>query len=305
MNKDLISISDLSPEELGELLGLARHLKVEIRRGKTRNTLAGRTLALVFEKPSLRTQATFEVGMHQVGGHAIFLGGANVQLGVRESIPDAARNLERWVHGVAARTFAHKTVTDLAAYAHIPVINALTDREHPCQALAWLMTVGEKRNGLSGSKLAFVGDGNNVAHSLMLLCPKAGMDFVVCCPPEYEPDADVVEAARALAKPAGTSVEVLNDLSGVEGADFVYTDVWASMGQEDERVERARVFRPFQVNAELLTRAHPDCLVSHCLPAHRGEEITDGVLDGAHSIAFDEAENRLHVQKALLLTLIA
>lgn len=304
MNKDFVSITDIAAEEFAELLNLARHLKAETRKGKTRDTLAGRTLALVFEKPSLRTQATFEVGMYQVGGHAIFLGGPNIQLGQRETVADAARNLERWVHAIAARTFAHKTVTDLAANAGIPVINALSDREHPCQALAWLMTVSERRNDLSGLKLAFVGDGNNVAHSLMLVCAKVGLNFVICCPRGHGPAADLLKEARRLARANGSSVETCNDLSGAKDADLIYTDVWASMGQEAEREERAEVFRPFQVNAELLSRAHPDCLVSHCLPAHRGEEITDEVLDGPQCVAFDEAENRLHTQKALLLTLI-
>ena len=304
MAKDLISINDLNSAQITELLDLGRSLKAETKAGKTRDTLAGKTLALVFEKPSLRTQATFEVGMHQLGGHTIFLGGANIQLGQRESVPDVARNLERWVHGVAARTFAHKTVTDLAEYAHVPVINALTDREHPCQALAWLMTASERRGDLRGSKLAFVGDGNNVAHSLMLLCAKVSVDFVICCPPGFEPDGALAEEARAMASQTGSSIEVLNDLSGVDGADFLYTDVWASMGQEAQRAERLRAFGRFQVDTHVLSRASAGALVSHCLPAHRGEEITDDVLDGPHSVAFDEAENRLHIQKAILLALM-
>jgi len=304
MPKDLISINDLSSGQITELLDLGRSLKAEIKAGKTRDTLSGKTLALVFEKPSLRTQATFEVGMHQLGGHTIFLGGANIQLGQRETVPDVARNLERWVHGIAARTFAHRTVTDLAKYAHVPVINALTDREHPCQALAWLMTVSEHRGDLRGSKLAFVGDGNNVAHSLMLLCAKMGISFVICCPPGFEPDKALVQEARALANETGSSIAVINDLSGTDAADFLYTDVWASMGQEAQRAERLKAFGSFQVDADVLSRASSDALVSHCLPAHRGEEITDDVLDGPHSVAFDEAENRLHIQKALLLTLM-
>ncbi|HIE03294.1 MAG TPA: ornithine carbamoyltransferase, partial [Candidatus Latescibacteria bacterium] len=248
---------------------------------------------------------TFEVGMYQLGGFAVYLAPGDIGLGKRESVADVARNLSRWVDGIMARTFAHRTVVELAQYATVPVINALTDREHPCQALACGLTMLEHWGDTKGRKLVFVGDGNNVAHSLMLLCPLLGMDFTIACPEGYEPKGGVLQKAELLARKYGTSVEITHDPHrAVRDADIIYTDVWASMGQEAEREKRLKVFRPYQVNAQLLSEAKPECLISHCLPAHRGEEITDEVLDGPQSVALDEAENRLHVQKALLIELM-
>jgi len=302
VRKDLISISDLDVKEVKGLLELAREVKAG-RKGK--GALSGKTLAMIFEKPSLRTRVTFEVGMYQLGGFAVYLAPGDIGLGKRESVADVARNLSRWVDGIMARTFAHRTVVELAQYATVPVINALTDREHPCQALACGLTMLEHWGDTKGRKLVFVGDGNNVAHSLMLLCPLLGMDFTIACPEGYEPKGGMLQKAELLARKYGTSVEITHDPHrAVRDADIIYTDVWASMGQEAEREKRLKVFRPYQVNAQLLSEAKPECLISHCLPAHRGEEITDEVLDGPQSVALDEAENRLHVQKALLIELM-
>ena len=302
MKKDLVSISDLSSQEIGSLFTSA----LEIKAGKQgHRALPDKTLAMIFEKPSLRTRVTFETGMTQMGGHAIYLGPADIQLGKRESVPDGARNLSRWVDGIMARTFSHRTVVELAETATIPVINALTDREHPCQALACGLTLLERKSDLEGLKMVFVGDGNNVAHSLMLMAPKVGMDFVLACPKGYESDEDISADARQLASEHGTTFEITHDPhQAVPRADVIYTDVWASMGQEDEREVRAQVFQPYQVNQKLLEEAKEGCLVTHCLPAHRGEEITDEVLDGPQSVAFDEAENRLHIQKAIMMRLM-
>jgi len=302
MKKDLVSISDLSSEEIANLFASA----LEIKAGKQRGgAMQGKTLAMIFEKPSLRTRVTFETGMTQMGGHAIYLGPADIQLGTRESVPDAARNLSRWVDGIMARTFSHRTVVALAEYATVPVINALTDREHPCQALACGLTLLEHKSDLKGLRMVFVGDGNNVAHSLMLMAPKVGMDFVLASPKGYESDEDINAEARRLASEYGTTFEITDDPhQAIRRVDAIYTDVWASMGQEDERETRAKAFRPYQVNRELLEEAKEGCLVTHCLPAHRGEEITDEVLDGPQSVAFDEAENRLHIQKAIMMRLM-
>jgi len=302
MIKHLISVSDLDEQEIEGLLVLGRKLKRAFTSRAGGSPLAGKTLAMIFEKPSLRTRVTFEAGMTQLGGHAVYLQTMDIGLGERESIADVARNLERWVDGIAARTFAHASVTELARWAHIPVINALTDRLHPCQALAFLLTLTERRLDVRGLRLAFVGDGNNMVHSLLLLCGKVGMEFVIACPEGYEPDAGVVAEARGY----GASVEVLRSpQDAVRDADVIYTDVWTSMGQEEETESRRAAFSGYCVDRELLELAKPDCLVSHCLPAHRGEEITEDVLDGPHSIAFDEAENRLHIQKAILVTLMS
>lgn len=312
MKKDLISISDLSQEEILPLFDLALKVKASKVGG---GILRGKTLAMIFEKPSLRTRVTFEVGMTQLGGHAIYLGPNNIQLGKRETVADGAQNLSRWVDGIMARTFAHRTVLELAQHATVPVINGLTDEEHPCQALTCGLTLIERQpgtsarersSGLRGQRLVFVGDGNNVAHSLMLMCPMLGMDFVIACPEGYAPKPHIAEAARRLAAEHRTSFEIMTDPHrAVRGGDVIYTDVWASMGQEAEQEARARVFRPYQVNSTLVKGAKTDCLVTHCLPAHRGKEITNDVLDGPQSIALDEAENRLHIQKAVLITWMA
>lgn len=301
MKKDLVSISDLSGEEIKELFKTAidvKHKQMEVARGKT--------LVLVFEKPSLRTRVTFSVAFFQLGGQVLYLAPADIGLGKRESVPDVARNLSRWVNAISARTFAHKTVEDLAKYADIPVVNALSDAEHPCQALADFLTIYEHKGKTEGLKMAFFGDGNNVAHSLMLTAAKVGANMAVGCPKGYEPKPEFVEKAKEDARKSGAELVITSDpKEAVKGADVVYTDVWASMGQEDEAAARKKIFAPYQVNAEFLKLAKSDALVEHCLPAHRGDEITDDVLDGPHSVVLDEAENRLHIQKAILYKLLA
>lgn len=304
MKKDLLSIRDLSADDVNDLMETAIRIKANI--SAYYETFRGRTIVLIFDKPSLRTRVTFEVAMNQFGGNAIYMPGKDIGLGTRESVPDGGRNLSRWVDAVVVRTFGHDFVEELSRYATIPVINALTDLEHPCQALACLQTLREHRgDDLRGRKMVFVGDGNNVAHSLMLIAPLAGMDFVMCCPEGYDPDWDIVAEATRLAQEAGTSCILERDPEkAVRHADLVYTDVWASMGQEEETKERAEKFRGYQVNGRLMAAAGSQALVSHCLPAHRGEEITDEVMDSPQSIAFDEAENRLHAQKAVLYRLL-
>jgi ornithine carbamoyltransferase len=301
-HSDFISVDDLTADELAEIFSLA----VDFKRGaeRYRNALAGKVLALVFEKPSLRTRVTFEVAMLRMGGQSLYLSPAEIGVGKRESVADIARNLERWVDGVAARTFAHETVTGLAQWGKIPVVNALTDRLHPCQALADYLTLKEHLGDLRGKRLCYVGDGNNVAHSLLLGGPKAGMDVTVVAPEGYAPLDDIVETAREAAQAAGTQVTVTTDLAGVDGADAVYTDKWASMGQETEKAERERVFSPYQVNATLMARARPGALFLHCLPAQRGAEVTAEVADGPGSVIFDQAENRLTTQAAVLYLLL-
>lgn len=299
--KDLVEIACLSRAEIDAIFEAAQLLKTSWSPERQRAILHGKTLAMIFEKPSLRTRVTFETGIFQLGGHGIYLQPSDIQLGVRETIADAARNLTRWVDIIMARTFKHETVTELAEFADVPVINGLSDLEHPCQALADFFTILEKKHTLTGVKLAFIGDGNNVAHSLMLLAAKVGSNFVIACPEGYEPAEQVVTRAREFAKESGASVEVVRDpAEAAAGADAVYTDVWASMGQESEAAERAKVFACYQVNSALMARAKPDAIFEHCLPAHRGQEVTDEVLDGPQSVVIDEAENRLHVQKAVM-----
>jgi ornithine carbamoyltransferase len=303
--RDLVSIADLNYDEVVSIFERAVALKKEWKSGGNRPLLAGKTLAMIFEKPSLRTRYTFEAGMTHLGGHGIYLGPSDIKLGVRESVPDVARNLSRWADIMMARTFAHSTVTGLAEFASIPVINGLSDLEHPCQALADLLTVWEHKGRFEGVKFTFVGDGNNVCHSLMILCATLGVDFWVVCPPGYEPKKEVEEQARRLAQKTGVGVHVVHDpVEGARGADVIYTDVWASMGQEEEAAARKKVFQPYQINAALVAHGRPDVIVEHCLPAHRGEEITDEVIDGPHSVVLDEAENRLHAQKALIVELL-
>jgi ornithine carbamoyltransferase len=303
--RDYLSVDDLTPEEFSGLLDFARHLKGRSSAGDRPPLLAGKALVMIFEKPSLRTRVSFEVGMFQLGGMAIYLGPQDIQLGVREETPDAARNLERMADGIMARTFAHATVADLAEAAGCPVINGLSDLEHPCQALGDILTVAERFPRLPDVRLAWIGDGNNVCHSLLLAAAKVGMSVTVATPQGYQPAEAVVARARAIAAATGGTVTLTADpRQAVTGADVVYTDVWASMGQEAEREERARIFRPYQVSAELLAAARPTAVVMHCLPAHRGEEITDDVLDGPRAIVYDQAENRLHAQKALLAMML-
>ena len=299
--RHFLSIKDLSREEALFLLAEAARLKCEFNdhRERQRQTLPGRTLAMIFEKPSLRTRVSFDAGMAQLGGHSIYLAPSEIGLGTREAVSDVARVIGSMCDGVMARVFKHETVVELAQYAGVPVINGLCDQEHPCQVLADLQTFREHK-GLAGRKLAYVGDGNNVCVSLMLICAKLGVDFVAATPPGYEPPAETVE----LASREG-AVEVAHDpIWAVRNADAVYTDVWTSMGQEAEARERLAVFPPYQVNAELMAHAKPDAMVLHCLPAHRGEEITAEVFESAQSRVFEQAENRLHAQKAVLAWLL-
>ncbi len=299
--RDFLSIRDLNPEELQRLLQRAAELKSRAKAGDRPTPLSGKVLALVFEKPSLRTRTTFEAGMYQLGGHAVYLGPPDIQMGSRETPADVARNLERWVDGIAARTFAQTTVEALAEHAHIPVLNALSDWEHPCQALAALLTIQERFGRLAGVRLAWVGDGNNVLRSLLYGGATLGMAIAVATPPDYGLDADTVRRGRALAAAAHGTLEFTDDpAAAVRDADVIYTDVWTSMGQEGAAAARRRAFARYQVNAALLAHAPAHAVVTHCLPAHRGEEVTDEILDGPRSVAFDEAENRLHTQKALL-----
>ncbi len=303
--RDFLSILDLTPEELQHLLQRAADLKARTRAGDRPALLRGKVLALVFEKPSLRTRTTFETGMFQLGGHAVYLGPEDIQMGSRETPADVARNLERWVDGIAARVFAQQTVEALAEHARVPVVNGLSDWEHPCQALAALLTIQERFGRIAGIRLAWVGDGNNTLRSLVYAGARLGMAIAVATPGEYGLDADTLRRGRAMADAGAGALEVTDDpVAAVREADVIYTDVWTSMGQEATATVRRRVFHPYQVNAALLAHAPKHAVVTHCLPAHRGEEITDDVLDGPRSVAFDEAENRLHTQKALLVEVL-
>ncbi len=304
MKRDFVSISDFSAAEIDKLFQLSRELKEHMKKGKEHHPLKGDVLAMIFEKPSLRTRVTFETGMVQLGGHAIYLSPQDIQLGKRESVPDVAQNLSRWVNCIMARTFSHETVVDLAKHATVPVINALSDREHPCQILADFLTMLEHKGSLTDLQVSYVGDSNNVCNSMILFAALYGLKLNVAAPRGYEPVQHILERAHEI-KRGDYQITVSNDpKAAVVDADVIYTDVWASMGQESEREERLRIFRDFQVNADLLSRAKDDVIVLHCLPAHRGEEITDEVIDGPHSVVLDEAENRLHTEKALLVTLL-
>jgi ornithine carbamoyltransferase len=299
--KDFLSAGDLTREHVLHLFRLAADLKQRWKAGHRGAPLAGRSVALIFEKPSLRTRVTFEVGVVQLGGRAVYLSGAEIGLGTRESPPDVARNLSRWVDAIAARVFTHASVETLARHASIPVINALSDFEHPCQALADWFTLWERGIDLSRLRLAWIGDGNNVCHSVILIGALLGASQVIACPPGYEPDPRVLALARRL----GGSIDVTEDArKAASGADVLYTDVWTSMGQEAERERRQEAFGRYQLNETLVSFAKVGALVMHCLPAHRGEEITDTVLDGPNSIVLDQAENRLHAQKAVILDLL-
>jgi len=301
MSKDLIDLLPLGEAAVLELLEDARLQKDRLRAEGPDREFAGRTAALYFEKPSLRTRTTFEVAMNQKGGYALQLDAGSIGIGKRESLADVARNLERWLDVLVCRTFSHELVQELARLAHIPVVNALTDVSHPCQALAFGQTAVEHRGSLSGLTLVFVGDGNNVARSLCELAAFAGMNFTLACPAGFELSAVFVESVQTEFVRRGRRFAMGNDpLVAVKGADFLYADVWVSMGQEGQKDSKTAHFLPFQVNQALLEAAGSQALVTHCLPAHRGEEITDEVMDGPRSICFDEAENRLHAQKAVL-----
>lgn len=303
MLENFISIHDLSLYQFSKILDLTREIKDNSHR--FRNKLKGKILAMIFQKPSLRTRMTFEVGMLQLGGEAVYLSPSDIQIGTRETVYDTGKNLERWVDAIMIRTFAHQNVIDLAQVCRIPVINALTDLLHPCQAMADFFTLKEKRGDLVNFKLAYVGDGNNVCHSLLSAAAKAGSKMSVATPPGYEPDPEIQKQAELDGKETGASFFFTNDPSeAVENADAVYTDVWASMGQEQEKEKRAKLFAPFQVNESLMAKAKEEAFFMHCLPAHRGEEVTDDVIDSSKSVVYDQAENRLHVQKVIMLSLL-
>ena len=299
--RDLLSWKELTRKDIEGLLALARKLKRELKRGAPHRRLAGKMLALVFEKPSLRTRVSFETGMMQLGGHTIFLGPDEIRLGVRESVADCARVLSRWVDLIVVRTFSQATLEEMAFHATAPIINGLTDLYHPCQVLADCLTLLEHKGKLDGLKIAFIGDGNNMAHSWMEAAEKLPLTVAAACPKGYEPNGDVVREIKA----NGGRVTVTHDVAeAARGADVLYTDVWASMGRESEAENRRRVFQGYQINREVLALAKKDAVVMHCLPAHRGEEITDEALEGPQSIVFDQAENRLHAQKAIMLWLL-
>jgi len=302
--KDFIEIHDYTADEVLEIFELARDMKAAPK--KFGDTLQGQTLAMIFEKSSTRTRVSFEVGMYQLGGQALFLSSRDIQIGRGEPIRDTAKVLSRYVDGIMARTFAHKTVTDLAEHAGVPVINGLTDLSHPCQVMADYFTAWEKFGGdLKGRKIAWIGDGNNMAHSLMFGAPKVGMHIAVATPPGYAPDPTVVEQATADARAAGTELILTTSMDeAVRDADIIETDVWASMGQEDEAEKRRRDFDGWMVDAALMAKAKKQAIFLHCLPAHRGEEVSAEVIDGPQSVIFDEAENRLHVQKAIMALLM-
>ena len=303
--KHLLSIADLSADEVWQILNLARELKQEWQKGGNKPILKGKTLGMIFQKPSLRTRVSFEMGMIHLGGRALYLSPAEIKLGERESVADVARVLSRYVDGIMARMFAHRHIEELAAYSRVPVINGLSDYNHPCQALSDLFTIWKKRGELKGVKLAYVGDGNNVAASLLFAAAKVGMDIALASPEGYELGDDVVKLGREFAAQSGSKIKLLTDpAAAVRGADVIYTDVWVSMGQEEETEKRLKDFVPYQVNAALVAQAKPDVMVMHCLPAHRGQEITDEVADGPHSVLFDQAENRMHAQKAILALLM-
>ena len=303
MTKDFLKITDFSREEIFETFKLCADLKAKTKARTEYHILKGQTLAMVFQKPSTRTRVSFEVGMYQLGGHALYLSPNEIGLGKRESVADVARVLSRFNDGIMARVFGHEDVAELAEYASVPVINGLSDATHPCQILGDIFTVNEHKGRYEDLKIAYIGDGNNVAASWINLAARLNLDFRVGCPEGFEPDAAVVAAAQAEGK---SEIRIINDaVEAVKDADVVYTDVWASMGQEEEAAERKNIFAPFQINEELISHAASDSLVLHCLPAHRGDEITDAVIDGPQSVVFDEAENRLHIQKAIMVQLMS
>ncbi|UZJ77403.1 ornithine carbamoyltransferase [Fictibacillus sp. KU28468] len=300
--KNLLTLADWKADEIQQILHYALQLKKE---NQPKHLLAGKTLGMIFEKSSTRTRVSFEVGMLQLGGHALHLSSRDIQMGRGESIADTAKVLSRYLDAIMIRTFDHEIVEELALHADIPVINGLTDDYHPCQVLADLMTILEYKSAFAGKKLTYIGDGNNMAHSLMIGSAKVGLDCTIVTPKNYKPKAEIVSKAQEIAKESGAKILVTNDLKeGIQHADIVYTDVWASMGWEDETNERLKAFKEYQINSESLSGANPDYIFMHCLPAHRGEEVTGEIIDGTHSVVFEEAENRLHVQKALLASVM-
>lgn len=302
--RDYITLKDYTPDEILYMLKVAKELKEETKAGVPHPILQGKNLAMIFTKSSTRTRVSFEVGMLQLGGHALFLSNRDIQIGRGEPIKDTARVLSRMVDGIMIRTHSHQDVVDLAEYSDVPVINGLTDLFHPTQVLADLLTIQEHKHRLAGLKLSFIGDGNNMAHSLMNIA-KLGMHIVIASPGSYHPDSEVLAQAQDAAKQGGGLIEIVEDpIAAAKDADVLYTDVWASMGQEEEAAVRAKAFAGYQINEQSLKAAHKDAIVMHCLPAHRGEEITEEVLEGAQSVVFDEAENRLHAHKAILALLM-
>ena len=298
--KHLASLHDLTKEEIWQILKTAETLKIKQKTGERHELLYGKTLAMIFQKPSTRTRVSFEVGMKQLGGHALYLSSTDLQLGRGETVGDTGAVLARYCDGIMARVFSHDNIIELCKHSTVPVINGLSDLLHPCQCLADLETILEKKQEFKGLKLAFVGDGNNVCHSLMFGSAKVGMEMTVVCPKGYEPDKQI----EKMALEDGLKLEITNDPKGVKGADVIYTDVWASMGKDKEHDDRVKIFKPYQVNEKLVSQAQDDCIVMHCLPAHRGEEITDEVVDGPHSVVLDQAENRNHAQKAVMALLM-
>ena len=303
--KHLLSMQDLTSKEIEAILNLSEELKQKLRKGKPHQLLRGNTLGMLFAKPSTRTRVSFETAMTQLGGHAIYMGLNDLQLDRGETLADTARTLSGYVDAVMARLFKHEDVVELARFSKVPVINGLTDKHHPCQTLADLMTIREKKGKLKGLKLAWIGDGNNVCNSLMLGCTLVGMNVSVACPRSYDPPADIIAQAKKNAAKTGAKVEISNDpKKAVAGADVIYTDVWTSMGQDKEREQRLMDFRGYQVNVELLKHAKKDVIFMHCLPAHRGEEVAGAVIDGPHSVVWAQAENRMHAQKGILVVLM-
>jgi len=303
--KSLISIQDLSPEEINAIFELSADLKKKQKEGIPHKYLEGQTLGMIFSKPSTRTRVSFETGIYQLGGTGLYFNQNDLQLKKSENISDTAKVLSRYLSGIMIRTFDHRDVIDLARYGSVPVINGLTDLLHPCQVLADLFTILEKKGKLKGLKLAYVGDGNNMAHSLLHGCSKVGMDISIAAPAGYKPEEEIVNNALRNSKISGSRVEILDSpQEAVKDADIVYTDVWASMGQESEALQRKKIFIPYQVNESLVKHAKKDYLFMHCLPAHRGDEVVDEVIDSPNSVVFDEAENRLHVQKAIMVLLM-
>jgi len=302
MKRDFLSITDFSRQEIEEVFKLATELKEKAKEGKCPQPLSGKSVALIFHKPSLRTRVSFEVGLYQLGGRGIYITDQEIQLGRRESIYDAAKVLSRFVDGIMIRTFSHQDVRELAKWAEVPVINGLTDLLHPCQILSDLFTIWEKKGKVDGIRIAYLGDGNNVANSWLNAATRIQLDLRIGTAPGCEPDREILE--RAQSSPLSKVSLTYDPQEAVKGADVIYTDVWASMGQKEKSAEKAQLLKGFQVNSELLGYAHPQSLVMHCLPAERGQEITDEVIDGPHSVVFDQAENRLHAQKALLARLL-
>ncbi len=299
--KSLVSINDLSLEEINQIFELSKTLKEKQLIGEPHKVLEGKTLGMIFSKPSTRTRISFQTGIYQLGGLGMYFGPNDLQLGKSENIHDTAKVLSRYLNGIMIRTFSHQDVVDLAKYASIPVINGLTDLLHPCQVLTDLFTILEKKGRLRGLKLAYLGDGNNMAHSLLHGCSKVGMDLTLATPSNYKPDEQIVKNAMENAKKMGSKIEIISDpVEAVKDADIIYTDVWASMGQEAEAEERRKHFVQYQVNPGLVKNAKEDYIFMHCLPAHRGDEVVDEVIDSENSVVFDEAENRLHVQKAIM-----